>query len=263
MTTVKHLTAMYWRHKHDTNSYCMLWTHPDTLMLAVYVMALDGWCGVMGGGDCWLMAIERLSFPRVGYGKYVYQKIRLSKTERFEKVLAPVRYLIASLVSHSRGVPLHFFGEGRSRSSHSFMLLSFNASVHLLTHTNKSNSPPCVYRAHPAFIPSSVSPSLFLIAYRLKRMALLKTLLLLQTCTLIAAKEKQPLNSFNEPTYGVDVSFPIHHEKISTNYAWLPHNLDEDVETPKEYEGMPVQYLGKRQEWYDEFMMGCHEHYGR
>jgi hypothetical protein len=94
-------------------------------------------------------------------------------------------------------------------------------------------------------------------------MALLKTLLLLQTSTLITAKEQQPLNSFNEPTYGVDVSFPIHHEKISTNYAWLPHNLHEDVETPKEYEGMPVQYLGKRQEWYDEFMMGCHEHYGR
>jgi hypothetical protein len=97
---------------------------------------------------------------------------------------------------------------------------------------------------------------------------MMKTLLLLQSTTLLVsavetAQTGQPLNSFNEPTYGVDVSFPIHHEKISTNYAWLPHNLDPSIKTPKEYEGMPIQYLGKRQEWYDEFMMGCHEHYGR
>ena len=94
-------------------------------------------------------------------------------------------------------------------------------------------------------------------------MTILKSLVLLSASTSAAEKIIQPLNDFNEPTYGVDVSFPIHHEKISTNYAWLPHNTDPDIQTPREYEGMPVQYLGNRQEWYDEFMMGCHEHYGK
>jgi len=73
----------------------------------------------------------------------------------------------------------------------------------------------------------------------------------------------QDVNSFGQPTYGVDVSFPIHHEKISDNYAWLPHNVDpENNPTPPEYEGKPIQYLGRKQEEYDEFMKGCDEHYG-
>lgn len=64
--------------------------------------------------------------------------------------------------------------------------------------------------------------------------------------------------------YGVDVSFPIHHEKISTNYDWLPHNVDpENNPTPKEYENMPVQPLGNKQAFYDDFLDGCRKHYGR
>jgi len=51
--------------------------------------------------------------------------------------------------------------------------------------------------------------------------------------------------------FGVDVSWPIHHGSISTNYAWLPHNLDPvNHATPKEYLGMPVQPLGDRSKVY-------------
>ncbi|KAL9182371.1 hypothetical protein ACHAXT_013023 [Thalassiosira profunda] len=73
----------------------------------------------------------------------------------------------------------------------------------------------------------------------------------------------QDVNGFGQPTYGVDVSFPIHHREISDNYAWLPHNVDpENNPTPPEYEGKPVQYLGRKQEEYDAFMDGCDAHYG-
>lgn len=73
----------------------------------------------------------------------------------------------------------------------------------------------------------------------------------------------QDVNELGQPTYGVDVSFPIHHGKISTNYAWLPHNVEPDKHpTPPEYEGMPIQYLGERQKWYDSFMDSCDKHYG-
>eukprot|EP01083_Nonionella_stella_P215191 774705_1 len=58
----------------------------------------------------------------------------------------------------------------------------------------------------------------------------------------------QEVNEYGQPTYGADVSFPIHHEKLSDNYAWLPHNLDpENNPTPKKYAGKPVQYLGNKQ----------------
>jgi len=63
--------------------------------------------------------------------------------------------------------------------------------------------------------------------------------------------------------FGVDVSWPIHHGSISTNYAWLPHNLDPvNHATPKEYLGMPVQPLGDRSKVYQEFMSGCREFFG-
>lgn len=72
----------------------------------------------------------------------------------------------------------------------------------------------------------------------------------------------RPLNALGQETYGVDVSFPIHHGKISTNFAWLPHNADpENNPTPKEYRGMPVQFLGDRQADYDTFIQGCKDHY--
>eukprot|EP00586_Coscinodiscus_wailesii_P003754 CAMPEP_0172480452 /NCGR_PEP_ID=MMETSP1066-20121228/5561_1 /TAXON_ID=671091 /ORGANISM="Coscinodiscus wailesii, Strain CCMP2513" /LENGTH=480 /DNA_ID=CAMNT_0013241745 /DNA_START=62 /DNA_END=1504 /DNA_ORIENTATION=+ len=64
--------------------------------------------------------------------------------------------------------------------------------------------------------------------------------------------------------YGVDVSFPIQHERISTNYAWLPHNVDPaNNPTPEEYKDMPIQHLGNRKAFYDDFLQGCVEFYGR
>jgi len=73
----------------------------------------------------------------------------------------------------------------------------------------------------------------------------------------------QDVNQFGQPTYGVDVSFPIHHGELSQNYAWLPHNLDpENNPTPPEFVGKNVQYMGNKQQEYDEFIKGCDEHYG-
>ena len=64
--------------------------------------------------------------------------------------------------------------------------------------------------------------------------------------------------------YGVDVSFPIHRGKVSTNYPWLPHNVDPaNNPTPPEYKDMPLQPLGNKQKEYDEFMEGCHKKYSR
>ena len=33
------------------------------------------------------------------------------------------------------------------------------------------------------------------------------------------------------PEYGVDFSYPMHRATVSTNYAWLPHNLDHEKNT--------------------------------
>ncbi|KAL7556161.1 hypothetical protein ACA910_006268 [Epithemia clementina (nom. ined.)] len=63
--------------------------------------------------------------------------------------------------------------------------------------------------------------------------------------------------------YGVDVSFPMHHPTVSTNYDWLPHNQDPaNHPVPPEYQGMPIQYLGDRQSFHDEYMRGCGEKFG-
>jgi hypothetical protein len=63
--------------------------------------------------------------------------------------------------------------------------------------------------------------------------------------------------------YGVDVSWPIHHLQVSTNYAWLPHNVHPDkFETPEEYKNMPIQPLGNRAQIYEDFMEGCRKWYG-
>ena len=63
--------------------------------------------------------------------------------------------------------------------------------------------------------------------------------------------------------YGVDVSFPMHHSRISNNYAWLPHNVDPvHHDIPPKYKDMPVQPLGDRQTYYDEFLNGCKEKWG-
>ena len=73
----------------------------------------------------------------------------------------------------------------------------------------------------------------------------------------------QGVNSLGQPTYGVDVSFPIHHVEISDNYAWLPHNVDPaNNPTPPEHVGKPVQYLGNVRGEYDRMIRACEDHYG-
>ncbi|KAL7535344.1 hypothetical protein ACHAXR_006433 [Thalassiosira sp. AJA248-18] len=77
-------------------------------------------------------------------------------------------------------------------------------------------------------------------------------------------------NSMHQKTYGVDVSFPHHHSRVSTNYDWLPHNDPTKsspshpnyVAPPREYKDVPVQRLGNRQDFYDDFMEGCRNHEG-
>lgn len=81
-------------------------------------------------------------------------------------------------------------------------------------------------------------------------------------------KEQQVEQSGDAPQqtpieYGVDVSFPIHHNFVSSNYPWLPHNVDPSLPTPKEYQNMPLQPLGDRQTFYKDFLNGCVQHYGK
>jgi prolyl 4-hydroxylase len=62
--------------------------------------------------------------------------------------------------------------------------------------------------------------------------------------------------------YSVVKSYPIHHANISTNYAYLPHNIDPSMPTPAEYIGMPINPLGHEvQDRYDEYIQGCVDYY--
>jgi len=61
--------------------------------------------------------------------------------------------------------------------------------------------------------------------------------------------------------YGADISFPMQHARVSTNYPWLPHNTDSSIETPEEYKDMPIQPLGDKQSFYDNYVQGCVEQY--
>jgi hypothetical protein len=62
--------------------------------------------------------------------------------------------------------------------------------------------------------------------------------------------------------YGVDISFPMHHENVSINYDYLPHNILPSLyPTPDALQEMPIQPLGDRQAAYHEYMQGCTEKY--
>ena len=65
--------------------------------------------------------------------------------------------------------------------------------------------------------------------------------------------EQEPSKA--SPQYGVDVSIPVHRLRVSTNYPWLPHNVDpENNPTPEEYKDMPIQPLGDKQGFYEQYM---------
>ena len=76
-------------------------------------------------------------------------------------------------------------------------------------------------------------------------------------------------NSFNERTYGPDISFPIQAHHVSTNFDYLPHNNPEYaspshpnyVPTPPQFKDMALQRLGDRQYFYEHYMEGCRNHY--
>eukprot|EP00816_Leptocylindrus_hargravesii_P000281 CAMPEP_0196826108 /NCGR_PEP_ID=MMETSP1362-20130617/93443_1 /TAXON_ID=163516 /ORGANISM="Leptocylindrus danicus, Strain CCMP1856" /LENGTH=531 /DNA_ID=CAMNT_0042206649 /DNA_START=118 /DNA_END=1714 /DNA_ORIENTATION=+ len=78
----------------------------------------------------------------------------------------------------------------------------------------------------------------------------------------VAEKSRQ-LYDPDHIEYGVDVSFPMHLPTVSDNYAWLEHNTDLSKPIPKEYQDKPIQPLGNRQQFYEDFMQGCRDHYGK
>jgi prolyl 4-hydroxylase len=53
------------------------------------------------------------------------------------------------------------------------------------------------------------------------------------------------------------------HEGVSTNYPWLPHNVDpEHNPVPPQYKDMPLQPLGDRLSVYNDYLGGCVDFYG-
>jgi prolyl 4-hydroxylase len=53
----------------------------------------------------------------------------------------------------------------------------------------------------------------------------------------------------------------MHHAHASTNYPWLPHNVDPSIETPEEYKDMPIQPLGDMEKKHADYMQGCVDFY--
>lgn len=84
----------------------------------------------------------------------------------------------------------------------------------------------------------------------------LKFLFLAALLSLVAAKD-EPVE------YGVDVSFPMQYVEPSTNYPWLPHNMDPSVPVPEEYKDMVPQPLGNKQEFYRNYVQGCRDAFGK
>lgn len=74
---------------------------------------------------------------------------------------------------------------------------------------------------------------------------------------------KGKINANEEaPVYAYDVSFPMTDYKASTNYPWLPHNVDPaNNPTPEEYKNQSIQPLGDRQAFYENYMQGCRDYW--
>lgn len=79
------------------------------------------------------------------------------------------------------------------------------------------------------------------------------------------SSETSSNNHAETPSYGIDISFPVTGiDSISTNYPWLPHNVDPaNNPTPKEYENMPIQVLGNRKKLYEDYIQGCRDFWER
>ena len=72
----------------------------------------------------------------------------------------------------------------------------------------------------------------------------MKLFLLYTSMGIMTTNADQVINAFGQPSYGVDVSFPVHYGNV----------LDKDD---------PNQPLGDRQAVYDHFLKGCHQFYGK
>jgi prolyl 4-hydroxylase len=55
----------------------------------------------------------------------------------------------------------------------------------------------------------------------------------------------------------------MHHEQVSTNFPWLPHNADpKNNPVPSMYKDMPIQPLGiEAMERYNQYIQGCVNYY--
>jgi hypothetical protein len=81
-------------------------------------------------------------------------------------------------------------------------------------------------------------------------------------CTTCAEELQQAAEQ--QAVYSYGVSFPmLGNETIcSTNYPWLPHNVDPNRNpTPPEYKDMPLQVLGDRQAFYNNYIDGCKKYW--
>ena len=78
-------------------------------------------------------------------------------------------------------------------------------------------------------------------------------------CKLNLFRSKSPRSCFPSSPFK---SFPMHHANVSTNFAWLPHNLDPSLPTPEEFKAMPVSPFANKQEFHDNMIQGCIERYG-
>jgi prolyl 4-hydroxylase len=74
---------------------------------------------------------------------------------------------------------------------------------------------------------------------KISTMKLLSVLVTGLVVRVTSASQKQVLNAFGEPSYGVDVSFPVHHLNFAQDH----------------------QPLGDRRKAYEEFMEGCRQYY--
>lgn len=54
--------------------------------------------------------------------------------------------------------------------------------------------------------------------------------------------------------YGVDISYPIHHASVSTNFPWLQNQNSNSSQ--------PLQVLGDRQAFYEDFLRSCRDSLG-
>lgn len=73
-------------------------------------------------------------------------------------------------------------------------------------------------------------------------------------------------NSEEVLEYGIDMSF-AHTDRsaMSTNYPWLPHNVDPENNPliPDEHVNKTIQVLGDRRQVYDDYLDGCKNYWNK